>query len=328
MTNNKESANTIRKKNIFTSFTKRSEFAIIIVTIIFGAIVQIINPVFLSYANIMNTLRSAGFMLIIALGMNMVMISGGIDLSVGSVFGLGGVIVGECLVSGMPIWSSMLLGVGVGVLCGFINGLLISKFRIAPLMITLGMYYSARGMVYILTKGTPVFPLGDAFQQLESSNFLIVPNIIIIAAIFAVIFYFIMNRTTYGRSIYAIGGNIETAKVAGINTEMVTLSVYTILGALAAFSGVFTAARLGSAQVSAGTGYELQVIAAVVIGGTSPSGGKGNIVGTIIGVLFLKILSSSMTIMRVSAYWQDFTIGAVLVVAVLIDSIKQRNSKS
>jgi ribose/xylose/arabinose/galactoside ABC-type transport system permease subunit len=318
---------TIKKKANIISILKgiagKQEMGIIIPTVLLIIIVQSVNSVFLSYQNIMNVLRSAGYMLITSLGMTLVLIAGGIDLSVGSILAFGGCITGIALKAGLPISISILLGLLAGALCGFVNGIIIVKFRIPPLMMTLGMYYMARGLVYIITLGVPVFPLPPEFQRIEQQDILGFPSIVVVAAVLSVIFYFIMNRTVFGRKAYAIGGNIETARVSGINIGRNLVALYSILGMLAGMTGIFMAARLGSAQSSAGVGYELQVIAAVIIGGTSTYGGRGTLLGTVIGVIFMNILASSMTILKISPYWQNFVIGAVLVIAVLVDQIRR-----
>ena len=314
----------IKKELIIKNIFRVKEIGIMIPTILLIIIVQMVNPLFLTKLNVLSILRSSGYMLIPALGMTLILISGGLDLSVGSVYGLGGVVTAYCLTNGLPIVPSVLLGLLSGMACGILNGVVIVKLKIPPIMMTLGMYYMARGLVYVITQGTPIFPLPEAFKAIEQQNISLGrPTAVVCAMILAAVFFIIMRYTVYGRKIYAIGGNIETARVAGINIDAIMISLYAIIGTLSALDGVLMSSRLGSGQPSAGTGYELQVIAAVVIGGTSTYGGKGTLAGTVIGVIFMNILSSSMTIMKISAYWQNFVIGAALVVAVIIDQIKR-----
>ena len=314
----------IKKELIIKNIFRVKEIGIMIPTILLIIIVQMVNPLFLTKLNVLSILRSSGYMLIPALGMTLILISGGLDLSVGSVYGLGGVVTAYCLTNGLPIVPSVLLGLLSGMACGILNGVVIVKLKIPPIMMTLGMYYMARGLVYVITQGTPIFPLPEAFKAIEQQNIILgIPTAVVCAMILAAVFFIIMRYTVYGRKIYAIGGNIETARVAGINIDAIMISLYAIIGTLSALDGVLMSSRLGSGQPSAGTGYELQVIAAVVIGGTSTYGGKGTLAGTVIGVIFMNILSSSMTIMKISAYWQNFVIGAALVVAVIIDQIKR-----
>lgn len=312
--------------NGLKKITGRSEFGVILPTLILVVVVQSVNPVFLSYYNLTTVLRSAAYILLPALGMTMLMIAGAIDLSVGSVLGLGGCISAMCMVSGVNIWLSALCGVGVGALCGFINGAVVTKFRIPEMMATLGMFYMARGLVNILTGGTPIFPVPDAFNNVERAYVLGLPSIVMIGLVLAVIVFFTLRYTKFGRELYAIGGNADAAKVSGIYVERVIMIAYILTGAIAAFAGVMMTGRLGSAQVSAGTGYEMTAIAATVIGGTSTKGGKGSVLGTVIGAFFIYSLTVSLTIMKIPATWQNFVVGLVLLIAVIVDHLRNRKT--
>jgi len=309
-----------------SKFLGMKESGVIIPTIVLLIAVQIINPIFLSGENIINILRSSSFTLMTALGMTFVMIAGGIDLSVGSVVGIGGVITGIALTHNLPIFVGVLLGILTGVVIGYINGYIITKFKIAPLMMTLGTLYIARGIIYVLTQGVPVYPLPEAFEQMEQGYFLSIPMVCWISFILAGIAYLMLTQTTFGRSVYAVGGNPEAARLSGIKVRNINYAIYAMCGGLSATTGVFMASRLGSAQAGAGTGFELTVVAAVVIGGTSTFGGSGTILGTIIGVLFTNLLANSMTILKISIYWQSLIIGLVLVLAVIVDGYKRKKS--
>lgn len=306
-------------RNRLGKILEMKEMGIIIPTVIFVIVVQIINPVFLSADNFLNVLRATAFTLITALGMTLVLVSGGLDLSVGSVLAVGTVITGMALTAEMPIPIAIAIGIGSGLLLGLANGIIIVKFKIPPLIMTLGMLYIARGIVYILTQGVPVYPLPQAFQAIEQEDVFGIPKVAIIVAVMAIVFVFILKKTTFGRKVYAIGGNRETARLAGININKTYVLIYAITGALAAFTGVMQASRLGSGEPSAGNGYELTVIAAAIIGGTSTYGGSGTILGTVIGALFMNIMTNSMVLMKVSVYWQNLVIGCILVLAVIID---------
>jgi ribose transport system permease protein len=314
-----------RKANTIASriFAVR-ESGIIIPTVLFIIIIAIVNPVFLSSNNMFNVLRSTGFTLITALGMTLVLIAQGLDLSVGSVLALGGCVSGIAMFTyNIPIFPAILLGCAAGFIIGLANGLVIIKFKIPPLIMTLGMMYMARGIVYIMTKGVPLYPLTQQFQAIEQQDLFGIPKIVVISGILAIIAHVFLTHTIVGRSIYAVGGNREAANLSGINMNKINLICYCITGTLAAATGVIMASRLGSAQPSAGASYEMTVIAAVIIGGTSTSGGSGTILGTTIGALFMNILANAMTIMKISVYWQNFVIGFVLVLAVVIDQIKK-----
>lgn len=306
----------------------RNEVGILIPTVILVIIIQIINPAFLSGGNISNVLRATGFTLITALGMTFILIAGGLDLSVGSILALGGVVAGLLMVGGTPLWLAILLAIVSGAIIGLINGVIIVKFKIPPLIMTLGMYYMARGAVYILTQGVPVYPLPDSFQAIEQGKILGIPSIVIIAGVLAIVAHFVLSRTTFGRKVYAVGGNTEAAHLSGIRIGKTNIAVYVLTGGLAALTGILMASRLASAQAGAGMGYELTVIAAVIIGGTSTFGGAGTILGTVIGALFMNILSNGMTLMKVSVYWQNLVVGAVLVLAVIVDQYRRNKKKA
>lgn len=313
-----------QRKNVFTKVMDIKESGILIPTVIFILLISVVNPVFISVGNVFNVLRSTGFTLITALGMSLVLIAGGLDLSVGSVLALGGCVTGVAMTTyNLPISISILLGCVAGLLIGLLNGIVIIKFKIPPLIMTLGMMNMARGIVYILTKGVPIYPLAEKFQAIEQEDLWGVPKVVIIAGILAIIAHVFLTQSTIGRSIYAVGGNRNAAQLSGISINKINLICYSVTGILAALTGVIMSSRLGSAQPSAGVGYELAVISAVIIGGTSTNGGSGTIAGTVIGALFVNILSNAMTIMKVSVYWQDFVIGFILIAAVVIDQLKK-----
>ena len=311
-------------KTILKKLWNMKEIGIIIPLILYGIFVQIVNPVFLSSINVSNLLRQTGFILIPAMGMTLVLIAAGIDLSVGSIMGLGSVIACFCMVNfGLPIWLSIIIAMAAGWALGAVNGAVVVRFKIPPMIMTLGMMYMARGAVFVSTKGLPIYPIPAEFQAIEQNEVWGIPTIVPICVVLCIIFHFVLTRTTFGRSVYALGGNPEAAKLSGINTRKVTVFVYAICGMMASFAGIMMAARLGSAQPSSGEGYEMNVIAACIIGGTSTFGGRGTILGTAIGALFMSVLSNSMTLMKVDVYYQKLVIGAVLVLAVILDQYKR-----
>lgn len=308
-------------KNKLTSF---SELGILIPFIILVIVISFFNPVFLGFRNIVNVLRSISFTAIVAIGMTFVLISGGLDLSVGSIIGLGGVITGGCLINGIPIIISILAGLFIGLIIGFINGFIITRFKIPPLIVSLGMLYIARGIIYIITRGRPFYPLPDGFKVIGQGYFFKIPYSIFIMIIIAIIAHFVLNRTTFGRSVYAIGGNEETAHTSGINISKIKLLIYSLSGLLSSLTGILMTARLSSAQPNAGTGWELTVIASVIIGGTSMFGGVGSIFGTMIGVAIMSVLKNGMVLMRISVYWQNVVVGMIIILAVGIDEYRRR----
>lgn len=312
----------IRKQ--WRRFWNMHESGILLVTVLFIVIVSSVNRMFLTPTNIFNVLRSTGFTLLTTLGMTLVLISGGLDLSVGSVYALGGTVCAKLLVSGCPMGLAIMAGLLCGALVGTVNGVIIVKLHIPPLITTLGMMYAARGAVYVLTQGVPVYPLPDDFKQIEQSCLIgAVPNVVALALVLAIAANILLKYTPLGRAVYAVGGNAEAARISGLNVGRVKMFVYVMTGTLAALTGILMTARLGSAQASAGSGYEMTVISAAIIGGTSTYAGVGTIPGSVLGALFIEILSNSLTLMKISVYWQDIVIGVVLVLAVIIDTYRR-----
>ena len=305
-------------------FMRRQESSIIIASVLYIIFVTCINPGFLSPDNIFNVLRSTGFTLITVIGMALVLITGGLDLSVGSVLALGGVITGMACQAGLPVGIAILAGLLVGCFIGCINGFIIVKAGIPPLIVTLGMQYAARGLVSVLTQGVPIYPLPQSLMNIEQSRLFHIPMVVIVALLIAVMGHIILSKAPFGRAVFALGGNEEAARISGINTRQTKFLVYVVTSTLAALAGVFMAARLGSAEAAAGNGYELTVICGAIIGGISTFGGMGSIIGATIGALFMEILTNSLTLMRVSVYWQNLVVGVILVLAVLLDQYKRQ----
>ncbi|MCL2881194.1 MAG: ABC transporter permease [Treponema sp.] len=302
---------------------QRQESSIIIALVLYMSIVSFINPTFISGANQFNVIRSFSFTLITVVGMTFILITGGLDLSVGSVLALGGVITGIACRAGLPVSVAIMLGIFMGFVIGVLNGFIIVKAGIPPLIVTLGMQYVAKGLVSVLTKGVPIYPLPNSFKAIERFRLLGLPMVVIFAIIVAIIGHIILSSTVFGRSIYALGGNEEAARISGIRTKRTKICVYIITTIFAAMSGIFMSARLGSAEAAAGTGYELTVICGVIIGGTSTFGGVGSIFGSVLGALFMEELTNSLTLMRISVYWQNLVVGTILILAVLLDQYKR-----
>lgn len=280
------------------SLVHKQESSIIIVLVLYVTMVSFRNPAFISQGgNVFNILHSSGFSLITIVGMTLILITGGLDLSVGSVLALGGVVTGGMACqAGIPVPIAMVLGVMAGVAIGCINGGgIIVKTGIPPLIVTLGMQYAARGLVSVTTKGIPIYPLPKDFTFISTLKPLGIPMVVVVALCIAIFFQVVLKMTSFGRAVYAVGGNEEAAKISGINTRVTKFRVYVLTSSLAALAGVFMAARLGSAEAAAGTGYELTVICGAIIGGTSTFGGSGSIFGAILGGLFMEVLTNSLT---------------------------------
>lgn len=297
-----------------------SEAGIALALILVIVAFTVLNPVFLSPQNLSDVARNASFTFIAAVGATFVFASGGLDLSVGSTLGIGAVLGGLVVVdAGGPILLSVAVAMACGGIVGLINGLVIVKGRIPALVATLGMLYAARGAIMILTEGQPVFPFPRTFTDLVIGRLFGIPNMVVLALALALVAHVVLGYLRFGREVLAIGGNAEASRLVGIRVDRVSIVVYVMAGALAALAGILSAARLGTAQASAGTGFELTVIAAVIIGGTSMFGGSATVVGTIIGALLLAVLSNGMTIVGLSPFYQNLLVGIVIVLAVAVD---------
>lgn len=304
-----------------------NELGIIIVLIVISILISIINPVFYSWVNIVNILRTSSYVMIVGTAVTFIFISGGLDLSVGSIIGLGGLITAIGMNHfNLPVGLSIGLGILVGALFGLLNGLIIIKLRIPAMIVTLGTMYIARGIMNVLTKGSPVFPLPSAFNMIGSGSLFKIPYSVWIALLLASSAYYVLNHTVYGRYVYCVGGNKETSRLSGIPVDLIQISVYLLSAMSAALSGIIMTSRMTSAQISLGLSWEMTVIAAVIIGGTSMFGGTGTVLGTIIGSLLLSVISNGIVLIGISAYWQNIVTGSIIILAVGIDHYKRRKT--
>ena len=311
--------------NLFLRIRQGSSgYTIILYFIILCVVITIISPNFISESNLLNNLRSAAYYGIICIGMTIVFIAGGLDLSVGSVVGLSGLVTALGLTNGVPVPLSIMLGLLVGVAVGFVNGYCIVKLKIPAVIVTLGTMFVARGFINVITEGRPVYPLPDSFNNISITTVFGVNIAVCFLIVLTVFVEFVLRKTTYGRSIYAIGGNAETARLSGIRVDRINMSVYVISGLCAAVAGIFITSRITSAQVTTGSGFEMETIAATLIGGTSMFGGVGTAIGGLFGALFMSFLKAGIVSMRLSAYWQNVVIGMILVATVGIDQYQRR----
>ena len=288
---------------------------LIVVTIVFW----ILSPYFLTVSNLMNIAEQTSINAIIAVGMTFVIITAGIDLSVGSIVAVSGVVLAGVLHSGIPEPLAILVGLGIGSLCGLINGLLISYGRLPAFIATLGMMSVARGAALFYTEGRPISGFSPELRFLATGELARIPAPVIIMVALYVAAHFVLKRTKLGRYAYAIGGNEEAANLSGINTKIVKTAIYGVCGLLSGLAAVILTARLNSAQPIAGMMYELDAIAAVVIGGTSLMGGEGKISGTLIGAFVMGILRNGLNLLGISSFTQQIVIGSVIICAVLVD---------
>ncbi|WP_047673457.1 ribose ABC transporter permease [Paenibacillus sp. V4I9] len=287
-------------------------------------ILSVVNGDFLTVGNIFNVLRQISINALIAFGMTFVILTGGIDLSVGSILALSSAFTAGLMASGMNTWLAVGIGLIGGLVMGAINGLLITKGKVAPFIATLATMTVFRGLTLVYTQGRPITGFKEDFALLGKGYFLQIPMPIIWMVIAFAVLYIILKHTTFGRRVYALGSNEEATWLSGINTSKVKILVYSISGLLAAISGIILTSRLNSAQPTAGGAFELDAIAAVVLGGTSLSGGRGWIVGTLIGAMIIGVLDNGLNLLNVSSFYQQVVKGVVILIAVLLDRSKAR----
>lgn len=298
------------------------EIGVIIPLLLFSIFFGIKNPNFLGVDNVVNVFRNTSFVLISAVGMTFLLIAGAFDLSIGAQIAFSGVVTGMIMQAGIPVIVSAILGVLIGSLIGAINGICVVKFDIPPFITGIGMTYIVKGIVLIMRSGNAVYPLPESFVEFGAGSLFGIPYVVIIAIIVSIVGHIILKHSIYGRKLYAVGGNFETARLAGIRCSLVKFSAFVIVAALTTISGILTAARMGSGQPTAGANFDLMVIAACIIGGTSLFGGAGTILGTVMGSLLMSVLTNGMTLVRVSPYWQQFVLGIIIIASVGFDKFR------
>src|SRR5699024_8029277 len=290
---------------------------LIIITIILG----LLSDNFFTLNNILNLLRQVSVNALIAFGMTFVILTAGIDLSVGSLLALGSALTAGLLSSGVDPMLSMLIGLLIGLALGAVNGLIITKGKVTPFIATLATMTIFRGATLVYTGGKPITGLSDSvsFQMIGKGYVFGVPFPAVIMMIAFVILFFVLRNTVFGRQVYAVGGNEEASILSGIKTDRVKVWVYALTGMLSVLAGIIITSRLNSAQPTAGTMYELDAIAAVVIGGTSLAGGRGRIAGTLVGALIIGVIDNGLNLLNVSSFYQQIVKGGVILLAVMLD---------
>ena len=294
----------------------------LLILLILVIVVTIMNPKFLTTYNILNVFRQISVNGLIALGMTFVILTGGIDLSVGAILGLSGMALGLLILAGTPDVLAIIIVIVLGAFLGLFNGLLVSKLKLQAFIVTLATMTMFQGITLIISDGIPAMRLTENAPVLDfisQGKVLGLPFPMIIFTIAFIVLYIIIEKTVFGRSVYAVGGNEEVARLSSIATDRTKTFVYVISGMMAAIAAVILTSRLSSAQPTAGVGYELDAIAAVVIGGTSLAGGRGRIVGTLIGVLIIGVLNNGLNIIGVSSFYQQVIKGLVILIAVILD---------
>ena len=304
------------------------EYALIGFLVILCIFIYIVEPRFISRENLVNVLIQIAINAFIATGMTFVLLTGGIDLSVGPVCALNGIL-GALLCKqlpdmnvGMTLLVGIVLSIAIAVVIGGISAFIICRFNVAPFIATLAMMNVARGVCYLLTNSKPVYELPESFLWIGQGYIGPIPFIVILTVIVLFISHVILSKTAYGRHIYAVGSNEEVAKLSGISVNKIKTSVYMICAGLSAFAGICQSAKIGTGQPGAAEGYEQYAIAAAVMGGTSLAGGTGGIPNTIIGIIAIGIINNGLSLMQVNSYWQKVAMGVIIAFAVIMDRLK------
>jgi ribose transport system permease protein len=305
------------------------EGAIFVALILLATVVSTIAPRFLQPDNLFEVARNFSFIAAVGVGEAIVILAGGggIDLSVGSVMGLGGVVTTKLLGLGAALIPGLAAGIAAGWACGTVNGILVTRARMTPLIPTLGMLSIAHGLSLVITQGYPLTNLGrvgQRFVALGAGYLGPVPNPVVFMAVTLLVGWIVLTYTPFGYDVYAVGGNAEASRVSGINVERTRLTAFMISGSLAALAGILLAARLSVGDATTGQGDELNVIAAAVIGGVSLLGGKGSVLGLFTGAALIGVLLNAMVLTGVPAFWQEVVIGSTIIVAVLLDRLRAR----
>ena len=302
-----------------------SKYKSLIGLVLLCIVITIVTPNFLSVSNITNVFSQVSVNAIIAIGMTFVILTGGIDLSVGSTLAISGAVGASIVKLTGNVFLAIIVAAVIGIAVGLINGLLVSKGKLQAFIVTLATMTIFRGATLVFTDGTPISKLPEAFVKIGNGKLGFMPIPVIITIIIAIIAVYALSQTRFGRYLYALGGNEDASRLSGINTDKIKTLVYVVSGFASAIAGVIITSRIGSASPNAGTGFELDAIAAVVIGGTSLAGGEGTITGTLIGALIIGVLNNGLNLMNVSPFYQSIVKGLVILIAVLLDKKSRKN---
>lgn len=310
----------VPSSKLFGSFSVRDTgtlIGLISIVVLFG----LLAPDFVSQRNLLNILQQSSINACLALGMTLVIISGGIDLSVGPTAAIAAVITATLLVAGIPVPLAILAGLGIGVVCGLVNGVLVAYAGLQPFIVTLGTLSTYRAIALIYTGGNPVLGVPQGFRALFNGSLMGIPNAVIMVAVVALLAWMLLKKTPLGEYLLAVGGNEEAAYVAGVPIAVTKITAYVISGVLAALASMILIGRLGAAEPILGNLWELDAIAAAAIGGASLMGGKGSVIGTILGAIILGAMRNGLTLMNVQAFYQLLATGLIILVAMMIDRV-------
>lgn len=319
----------MKKENMIKRFFAQREASVFIITVVAIILVQIIQPKFLNYNNIKSIMISVSTDGLMAIGLCIALILGGIELSVGGVAAMSCVISGYLCLQGWNIWFACLAAVLAGIFVGLFNGFMVSKVGLPPFIVTLGMQNLSRGVAYILTEGSPLSLSGylpDNFRFLATGVVAKIPMLFLIFIVIAIIAHIFLKKSNVCRNIFYVGSNEGAAKLSAINVDRVKMSVYIVIALLSTLAGILSLGRFNVATPELSVGAETTAISAAVIGGTSFTGGVGSILGTFLGIVLLKVVNSAMVMLNISVYWQDFVQGAILVLAVTMDYLTNKRA--
>ncbi|WP_244639544.1 ABC transporter permease [Aureimonas endophytica] len=298
---------------------------IAVAILVLGLLVSLISPKFATAGNLLNVLQNACFIGIMALGMTPVIVSGGIDISVGSILGLCGIVLGIVLVAGWPLPLAILAVLALGALCGAFNGAIIAYLKLPPFVVTLAALSMGRSLALVVSQNTVFYEFGPWTAELLAlggGKTFGLPNVIYALALGILVLHFLLTKTRWGRYVFAVGGNENAARLCGIPVELIKVSAYAFSGLMAALTSIFLVGWLGAVTNALGTGYELQVIAATVIGGASLVGGFGTAIGAAIGAVLVEVIRNSLLIAGVNPFWQGFFVGSFILGAVLLERVR------
>ncbi|QSO51027.1 ribose ABC transporter permease [Alicyclobacillus curvatus] len=306
----------------FGAVVRRYHLGPLIGLVILVIILSLLSPQFFTFGNLRNVALQTSVNALLAVGMTFVILTAGIDLSVGSSLALTAALSAGLMVAHVNPWVAALAALAAGAVAGFLNGVFVAYARLAPFIVTLGTMQLFRGLTEVYTNGNPIFNLPSSFSHFGTGLLLAIPLPVWVTAVVFGVVWVVLNKSVFGRRIYAIGGNETVAHLAGVPVKRYVVLVYVISGVLAALAGIVLTSRLGSAEPTAGTGYELDAITAVVLGGTSLFGGEGTILGTLIGALILGVIDNGLNLLNVNSFYQDAVKGLIILAAIMLDRKK------
>ena len=310
-------------KDVIKRILDIREFMIVVIIVLGAAALSFASPVFFTSANLLAVLLGLSFNVIIAVGMTILLVGGGFDMSVGAVLAICGSVTGTLVLAGFPIWLCVILGILLGMLIGCMNGVVIAKIGVNPFITTLGTQMLFRGILQVITDGKNVTGFPQAFKDLGQAKLMGIQLPIIMALVVMILGDIFLRNSKFLRQYYYVGGNEKAAELSGMNITFLKIFAYTLSGALAAFAGIIMTSRLASASVTAGGDTAFQVITAVIIGGASLKGGEGSVFGAFLGCLLMALINNALTLLGVNPYWNAIVIGGTLLMAVIIDIVNQ-----